>query len=104
MQLQGPQKATHEFEEHRSELQLRVDAVSLAGVFAEAARAVAQLMHGAPDETLGPVSQDVVLEAPDREALLVDWLNELVFRSEVAKAVFTDFEFEQLTDERLVAS
>ena len=104
MQLGESPAATHSFEEHRSELQLRVEAPSLPALFAEAARALAELMHGTPADPLAPTGEGVIIDAPDREALLVDWLNELVFRSEVGKAIFTEFDIRELTDERLVAS
>ncbi len=104
MQREGRHGAAHAFEEHRSELQLRIEAPSLPALFTEAARAVSELMHGVPGDPLAAITEEVALDARDREALLVDWLNEIVFRSEVSKAVFTDFDLRQLTGARLVAS
>jgi SHS2 domain-containing protein len=45
----------------------------------------------------------VQLEAPDRQALLVDWLNELLFHTETLRQPFTSFRFLSLTDRALTA-
>jgi len=50
------------------------------------------------------VARRIEVDASDREALLVDWLNELVFLSEVQKVVFQQFRIELPSERRLVAS
>jgi SHS2 domain-containing protein len=42
--------------------------------------------------------QTIRLEAWDRETLLVDWLNELLFRTEMDGLLFVDFYIESLHD------
>lgn len=96
--------ASHSFEEHRGELEIRIEAPSLPALFAEAGRALAEMMQGTPLEPPTAWSDDVVVEAADREALLVEWLNELVFRSEVTKVLFTGLEITHLSDHQLVAA
>ncbi len=96
--------ASHSFEEHRGEIEIRLDAPSLPALFAEAGRALAELMHGTALEPPTGWSDEVVLTAGDREALLVEWLNELVFHSEVAKVLFTEFGITHLSDRLLVAA
>jgi SHS2 domain-containing protein len=96
--------ATHSFEEHRGELEIRIDAPSLPALFAEAGRALAEVMHATPLEAPAGWSDEVVVNGRDREALLVEWLNELVFRSEVSKVLFTEFEITHLSDRRLAAA
>jgi SHS2 domain-containing protein len=95
---------SHSFEEHRGELELRIEAPSLPLLFAEAGRALAQVMNATPLAIPTGWSDEVVLHAIDREALLVDWLNELVFRSEVGKVLFTEFEITHLSERQLVAA
>lgn len=93
----------HAFEEHLGELEIRIEARSLPELFVEAGRALAEAMHGSPLAFPSGWSEDVVVTAGDREALLVEWLNELVLRSEIAKVLFTDFEITHLSDRQLVA-
>ncbi len=96
--------ASHSFEEHRGELEIRIDAPSMPALFAEAGRALTEVMHGTALDFPGGWSDDVVVDAGDREALLVEWVNELVFLSETAKVLFTRFEITHLSDRRLVAT
>ncbi len=97
-------RAEHSFEEHRGELEIRIEGPTLEAVFAEAGRALAEVMHVTPLEAPVGFSDEVVVNAPDREALLVEWLNELVYRSEVERAIFTEFEVVHLSDHQLVAT
>src|SRR5689334_1450147 len=93
----------HWFEEHTSEVRLHVQAATLQGLFVQAARALADLLvdQAKPVPPSDPLA--VQVRASDREALLVDWLNELIFQSEVGKRVYTEFEIERLTDRELRA-
>ena len=82
--------ASHAFEDHTGEARVRLEAPSLAELFAEAARALAELMTGSG--ALVPASGDAMridLTAHDREALLVDWLNELIYQAERSHAILT---------------
>jgi SHS2 domain-containing protein len=82
---EGP---THSFEEHTGEVLLKVTARTLPQLFEQAGRALAELM--AEQWTDDPVGANelVVVQALDQEALLVEWLNELVFRSETRERVY----------------
>lgn len=96
--------ASHSLEEHTGELRLRVDAPTLAELFAEAGRALALLACGdRPPPSPEGEAEEVSLRSHDRAALLVDWLNELIFRAEVEGKVFSDFRFAHLTDRDLNA-
>ena len=70
----------HRWIEHTAELELQIDAGTEAGVFVEAAEAVSGLLgareHGERER------REIEVAAPDRPALLAEWLNELVFLSE----------------------
>ena len=66
--------------EHTAELELEIAASSEAAVFAEALEALAELVDG---KNGSPVTREIELEADDRAMLLVEWLNELVYLSEV---------------------
>jgi SHS2 domain-containing protein len=87
----------HRFEEHTGEVRLELGAPSLEELFVEAGRALAELMIG--DLAAGPASgpeQRVLVRAADLAALLVEWLNELIFLSETSKQVFTRFRVEHV--------
>lgn len=97
----------HIFVDHTGEVELHLRAAGLAGLFEEAARALAELMLG---EAAGELSaaQRVELEAEDPAGLLFDWINELVYLSETEKLVFTDTVVDQIQvdesgEHRLVA-
>ncbi|HYL22731.1 MAG TPA: archease [Gemmatimonadales bacterium] len=78
--------------EHTAEVRLRVRAPSFGELAAEAGRAVARLELGREPPPAEAASRDLEIRAPDREALLVDWLNELVFLAETERWVATEFE------------
>jgi SHS2 domain-containing protein len=67
----------YEWVEHTAELQLRIEATSEQEVFLDALAALAELID---DGTPGsPARHEVELAESDRAALLVAWLEELVF-------------------------
>lgn len=71
---------TFDWIEHTGEIELTVEACSAERVLEEATAAVAELLGGSPEGT--PVVHELVLGATDRPALLVAWLEELVFLAE----------------------
>lgn len=71
----------HRFETHTGEVQIRLAAPDLPGLFVAAAEAFAELVA----ERVGPERAEpwhVDLREADREALLVRWLDELVYRAD----------------------
>lgn len=95
--------AAHRFVEHTGEVELQLQAPDLPALFAEAGLALAELLAGTPPPA-SSAPEHVVVHAPDREALLAEWLNELIYRAEVHKRVYVDFDFTRLGDQELVAS
>ena len=95
----------HRWVDHTSEVQLQVGAESLAGLAVEAGRALGLfLLRGhAPVELVGEPRTIGVLSV-DREALLVDWLNEILFLAEVERWVAVEFEVTETSSEHLKAS
>jgi SHS2 domain-containing protein len=99
-----PRAATgHEWVDHVGEMRLHVTAATLAGLATEAARALAEL-QGAGGAR-GPVGEwwAVRVVAADPVALLVNWLNELIYRAESRSEVITEVEVTEATPTRLVA-
>jgi len=85
--------ARHHFAEHTGEVRLELAAPSCEQLFAEAGRALAELMLGEVTEPgASAPTRAVEVHARDRAALLVEALNELVFLSETSKQVLTQFD------------
>ena len=94
----------HRWVDHTAEVQLQIGAESLAGLAAEAGRALGLfLLRGGPSEPAGEARTIEVLSV-DREALLVDWLNEILFLAEVERWVAVEFDILETSSERLKAS
>jgi len=94
--------ASHRFEEHTGEVQVRLRAPDRAGLYREAARALAELM--APGAGAGegePVPVEV--RGRDPAALLVNWIDELIFLVDTTGRVYPEVEIEQIDAHRLRA-
>jgi SHS2 domain-containing protein len=89
--------------DHTADEALEVRAAELPLLFARCAWGMFSLLTDM--DTVRPVrAEDVVVEATDREALLVRWLSELNVRHQTRHVVFSRFEVAALTDERLTAT
>jgi SHS2 domain-containing protein len=88
--------------EHTADLALKVHGHSLEEIFVNAACGLFSLMADLENLSLS-VSREVHLGAPDRESLLVDWLNELLYLHEVEEEIYTRFEIETLSSTALSA-
>jgi SHS2 domain-containing protein len=87
-----PLAPLHEFVEHTSETEMHLVAPSLPALFIEAAHGLSEVI--ARHRRARPTGDPRLLElkAHDRESLLVDWLNELLYWSEIERAVPAEFE------------
>lgn len=84
--------------EHTAEVRLRLRGATLADVLAEAGRALARLELGDALPAASGEARLIEVRAADRDALLVDWLNELVFLAEAERWVAVEFEMLEATD------
>ena len=64
--------------DHTADVGFELSAATLEDLFAEAHRALLLVAFERPPES-GPEEREVRLSAPDRESLLVRWLNELIY-------------------------
>jgi protein archease len=94
----------HRWVDHTSEVQLQVGAESLGGLAAEAGRALGLLLLRREDPKPAGPSRLLEVESADREALLVDWLNEILFVAETEKWVPLEFEVQDASPTRLRAA
>lgn len=90
--------ATHEFLEHTSELRLRVRAPSWEGLLSEAGLALSGVLLRGSTRRLDERVQEIAVSSPDREALLVDWLNEIIFVAETERWVPVEFEVDEISN------
>jgi SHS2 domain-containing protein len=94
----APVQASHEIVDHASEVRLRIRAGSMSELLAEAGRALAEVqLHGSGGAS-APKWRDIEVSAPDRAALLAEWLNELIFLGETEAWVPVQFESARATD------
>jgi SHS2 domain-containing protein len=83
--------ASHVEVEHVGEVEIRIEASSLGELYVEAARALMEVMSGGALAPARGPAETVTLRARDREALLVDWLNELIYRVERGRKIYSEF-------------
>jgi SHS2 domain-containing protein len=86
---------------HTGEAALAIEAASEEAVFVEAATALRELLAGGREATGELVTRNVSLRAPDRAALLADWLGELAFLAESEGFVPDQVEALELEGDRL---
>lgn len=80
--------------EHTAEVRLRVTGPTLGALLAEAGRALAAVeLGGAPPAPSG-TWRPIEVRSTDRDALLVEWLNELLYLAETECWVPSEFEIE----------
>jgi SHS2 domain-containing protein len=88
--------------DHTADWALQIWAPSLEQLFTDAARGMFQLVGTEAGE--GPARRLTVrVEAPDYEALLVAWLQELLYQAEAGRMAFDDYQIKSLTPTTLVA-
>jgi SHS2 domain-containing protein len=81
----------HELVEHTADEGLHVWAPTLEELFAEAALGLIRVMGTAQGRA---ASERVSIDAPDRDALFVDWLSEVLFLFEAREVVPHDVRVE----------
>jgi SHS2 domain-containing protein len=76
------------FEEisHTADIKIRVRAPTLEALFSETFNALMQVMYGT--DRRGGIIKEIEVESPDNESLLLDFLSEVLFVSEVENLVF----------------
>ena len=74
--------------EHTADIRLRFRTPDLESLFSEAVEALMTIMYHDPRP--GPVRREVRLEAADTEDMLVDFLSEVLFLSEVESEVYSN--------------
>jgi SHS2 domain-containing protein len=95
-------KRSVEVIEHPGEVRVRLRAASFGELAAAAGSALAELQLKRPPETATDAWHEITTRGRDREALLVNWLNELIYLAETERWVGTEFMPLRETDTELV--
>ena len=94
----------YEYIEHTADIGIKAYGARLEQVFENAAQGMFSIMYEVLDTGYDTVLDVVVKEKTDnKEQLLLDWLNELLFLSNTKHMVFVAFKVEKLDGSRLVA-
>jgi SHS2 domain-containing protein len=96
-------KPRYEQLEHTADLALRVYGQDLCEVFANAAYAMFSQLADI-EHIQHKLQRQVSVEGTDYESLLVNWLNELLYLHETEDEVYSAFDIEQLSPQRLQAT
>lgn len=84
--------------EHTADLGLRVRAPDSESLFAEAGKALFAAILDNPDDVRPSREAAMRIAGTDKEYLLFDWLNELLYRFEADRLVFARFEVRFIED------
>ena len=83
---------TYEIFEHTADLGLRVRAANLSKLFTEAARGLLSMIVANPGDIQPVVQRAYRLEGDERDLLLFDWLNELLYTFDTERILLGEFD------------
>ncbi|MBL7155132.1 MAG: archease [Candidatus Portnoybacteria bacterium] len=83
--------------EHRADLKIKVFGQDLAELFINAASAIAEQQNPKAKKTTEEW-ESVEINSPDLNSLLVDWLNEILSRSDLNHKIYFNFKIEELSE------
>lgn len=95
--------AWHQFLDHTSEITLHVGAADWPGLLAEAGRGLAELLLRGTAPAVNGEWRSLEVSSHDREALLVDWLNEILYVAETGLWVPQEITVEEVSETHLKA-
>jgi SHS2 domain-containing protein len=100
-------RAAHGFEflDHPGDVKLHAWSRNRESLFAAAAEGMMAFLFGDGITNLEPDRTETIeIEAKDREALLVGWLSELLYRATCEYRAYKGFQIHKLTDTKLKAT
>jgi SHS2 domain-containing protein len=90
--------------EHTADRALRIYGLNLEELLRHAAQGMNSLMLADFPPPSRLKKKSVVLDAPDVESLLVDWLSELAYWAEIEMLVFQSFDFHKVSPTHVAAT
>jgi SHS2 domain-containing protein len=88
--------------EHTADIGIRAHGIDLSQAFTNAARGMFSLITDL-DDINEIYFRDVEIKAADREALLVEWLNNLLFLFDTEQLIFCRFHIESINEKQMKA-
>ncbi len=88
--------------EHTADIGIIAYGEDVNKAFINAAKGLFSLIID-PEEVRVKKSREIMVTAPDREALLVNWLNELIYLLDAEGTLFKNFEIINITETELKA-
>lgn len=93
-------RRVYETFEHEADVGIRGFGKSHVEAFENGAAAMFSIMYSL-DEVSGEEGISVEVQAPDRESLFVEWLNELLSQANLREMALSEFKINELTDKSL---
>jgi SHS2 domain-containing protein len=98
-------RAAFEVLEHPGDMKLRAWGPTLGQLFINAAEGMMTYLFGEQIARAQPKgSERIEITSSDREALLVDWLSEILYRVTSEYQAYIGFRIDEIDDRRLVAT
>lgn len=88
--------------DHTADVGIIASGEDISEVFVNMARGLFSLIID-PKEVNAKKNWELVVTAPDREALLVNWLNEIIYFVDARELIFKNFEIDKMTETELKA-
>ncbi|MBL7071118.1 MAG: archease [Candidatus Omnitrophica bacterium] len=88
--------------DHTADISIKAYGKSLKELFRNAAFGMFNILADLEGITTS-TSLELKLDAPDKEELLIEWLDELLYNFYTKQLIFCDFDITELTDKNLTA-
>jgi SHS2 domain-containing protein len=91
-------KAGFEFREHTADVQVRSWATTLEEAFSQAAYSLMTTITPNLRKIVPKIEKNVIVEAEDKEALLIDFLSEFLYIFDVEELVFSQIDINKIEE------
>ena len=88
---------------YKTDLQIRINGVSIKELFVNTVKALASILHHQERYPVPKQKQKIKIKSNDLNSLLIDFLNELLAKSQVNKEVYWDIHVSVLSETELEA-
>ncbi len=96
-------RSFYKFIPHTADIGVQISSSSLTGLYENSAKALFDIIAGLCNISR-KIKKHIVLTAPNKEELLIRWLNELLYFFSVHYMVFSDFKITFLDDKNIKAT